>query len=199
MAEFSGPAETPETSGTPGAAGTPESLTRRGVVTAAGGAGLGAVLTACGSSKKKDTRMGADGTSADGSSGSSDTASAPATPSASAAPSTSAAPATSASGPQPAGGGPELAKTSDIPVGGGRVFPDQQIVVTQPTAGHFKGFSSTCTHRGCTVAGVAGGTINCPCHGSMFHIADGSVAHGPATSPLPAKAIKVSGNEITLA
>jgi len=95
--------------------------------------------------------------------------------------------------------GAALAKTADIPVGGGKVFPDQKVVVTQPEEGTFKGFTSTCTHQGCQVAEVKDGTINCPCHGSKFKVADGSVAGGPAPSPLPAKDLKVTGDAITLA
>ncbi|MGW3953901.1 Rieske (2Fe-2S) protein [Streptomyces sp. NPDC004752] len=123
-------------------------------------------------------------------------------------PTTTAAPATttastgagSPSAPPSAGAtGQELAHTSDIPVGGGKVFAQQKIVVTQPTPSNFKAFSAICTHRGCTVNRVADGTIDCPCHGSRFHIADGSVAHGPALLPLPAKSIKVQGNSIHLA
>ena len=30
--------------------------------------------------------------------------------------------------------------------------------------GEFKAVSAICTHKGCTVAGVANGTITCPCH-----------------------------------
>lgn len=166
------------------APGLPASLSRRGVVAAAGGAGLAAVLTACGSSDKSsgssDTTTS--GTSAGGSSQTS------ATPEPSASDSASAS-----------GGGTALARTSEIPVGGGRVFADQKVVVTQPAAGQFKGFSAVCTHQGCTVAGVSGGTIDCPCHGSKFHIADGSVANGPASAPLPPRQITVAGGEITLA
>ncbi|MFJ3775086.1 Rieske (2Fe-2S) protein [Streptomyces sp. NPDC090075] len=98
-----------------------------------------------------------------------------------------------------AAAGTALARTSEIPEGGGTVFKDQKVVVTQPTKGEFKAFSAICTHQGCTVNRVADGTIDCPCHGSKFKIADGAVAHGPATRPLPAKAITVSGNSITLA
>ncbi|MEU2335762.1 Rieske 2Fe-2S domain-containing protein [Streptomyces sp. NPDC006654] len=97
------------------------------------------------------------------------------------------------------GTGKALASTSDIPEGGGTIFKEQKIVVTQPKAGEFKAFSAICTHMGCTVTKVVDGTIDCPCHGSRFHIADGSVAHGPATRPLPAESITVSGNSITLA
>ncbi|MFF7983953.1 Rieske (2Fe-2S) protein [Streptomyces sp. NPDC007901] len=98
-----------------------------------------------------------------------------------------------------AAAGQALAQTSEIPEGGGVVFKDQKVVVTQPTKGEFKAFSAICTHQGCTVNRVADGTIDCPCHGSKYKIADGSVAHGPAPRPLPAKSITVSGNSITLA
>jgi Rieske Fe-S protein len=85
--------------------------------------------------------------------------------------------------------GTALGPASAVPVGGGTIYAQEQVVVTQPTAGTFKAFSAICTHEGCTVSSVSGGTINCPCHGSKFKIADGSVAHGPAQRPLPAKQI----------
>lgn len=98
-----------------------------------------------------------------------------------------------------ASAGQELAKTSDIPVGGGKIFDEQKVVVTQPKKDEFKAFSAICTHLGCTVSAVADGTINCPCHGSKYRIADGSVAGGPAPKPLPAEQIEVKGNSIRLA
>ena len=98
-----------------------------------------------------------------------------------------------------ASGSPEpakpIAKTSDVPVGSGVIVDD--VVVTQPSAGVFKGFSATCTHLGCTVSTVADGTINCPCHGSKFNL-DGSVAQGPAARPLDTKNISVQGDSIVL-
>ncbi|MGW3625147.1 Rieske (2Fe-2S) protein [Streptomyces sp. NPDC000880] len=93
--------------------------------------------------------------------------------------------------------GKVLAKTADIPEGGGKVIGD--VVVTQPKAGEFKAFSSKCTHQGCAVKDVANGVINCPCHGSLFNAADGSVKQGPATSPLPPASITVDGDTIKLA
>ncbi|MFE5143863.1 Rieske (2Fe-2S) protein [Streptomyces fagopyri] len=111
----------------------------------------------------------------------------------------SAPPATSVSPPASgAAGGTELARTSDIPVGGGKIFKDRKIVVTQPTKDEFKAFSAICTHQGCTVSTVADGTIDCPCHGSKYRITDASVAAGPATTPLPAEKITVEGNSIRL-
>ncbi|MEU9858652.1 Rieske (2Fe-2S) protein [Streptomyces sp. NPDC047974] len=95
--------------------------------------------------------------------------------------------------------GTPLASTSEIPVGGGTVFADRKVVVTQPRKGEFKAFSAICTHQGCTVNKVASGTIDCPCHGSKFGIDDGAVKAGPAPRPLPAEEITVSGETITLA
>ncbi|MGN9911813.1 Rieske (2Fe-2S) protein [Phytohabitans sp. LJ34] len=98
----------------------------------------------------------------------------------------------------PPAGPPPLATLASIPVGGGRIFGDQKVVVTQPEAGTVKAFSTTCTHAGCEVTAVADGTINCPCHGSKFAIADGSVTDGPAPRPLPAVGVQVDGDAIRL-
>lgn len=92
-----------------------------------------------------------------------------------------------------------LAKVADIPVGGGRILDAQKVVLTHPEQGTIKAFSTTCTHAGCAVNEVSGGTINCPCHGSRFRIADGSVAGGPASGPLPAVPVRVTGDSVTLA
>jgi Rieske Fe-S protein len=91
-----------------------------------------------------------------------------------------------------------LADTSEIPVGGGKVFEGKKVVVTQPQAGTFKAFSAVCTHQGCLVTEVQDGTIVCPCHGSAFKVSDGSVAQGPASRPLAARRIKVDGSSIRL-
>lgn len=101
----------------------------------------------------------------------------------------------------PTGGaaGAALASTSEIPVGGGKVFDGENVVVTQPEGGQFVAFSAACTHQGCTVASVQDGTINCPCHGSKFSVKDGSVEGGPAPKPLSKVAITVDGTSITLA
>jgi len=96
-------------------------------------------------------------------------------------------------------GHPVLARTADIPVGGGKILGNKQIVITQPKAGSFDAFTAVCTHAGCTVGTVAGGTINCLCHGSKFSIANGSVVNGPATSPLAPVSIKVHGTSIVQA
>jgi Rieske Fe-S protein len=107
----------------------------------------------------------------------------------------SAASTTSAAAPGSPAPAKPIAKTSAVPVGSGVIVDD--VVVTQPSAGVFKGFSATCTHLGCTVSTVADGTINCPCHGSKFNL-DGSVAQGPAARPLDTKNIAVQGDSVVL-
>jgi Rieske Fe-S protein len=87
--------------------------------------------------------------------------------------------------------------TADVPVGGGKIFDAEKIVVTQPSAGQFKAFSATCTHQGCTVGAVTA-TIDCPCHGSKYSITDGSVVNGPATAALSPRQVAVSGSELTV-
>jgi len=164
------PAAAPES---PASESPAPGLSRRAVVAGAGGVAAAGLLTACGG-------------------GSVATAPAP-----TAAPEP--APASAAPAAPSAASGTALTSTSDVPVGGGTVFADKDVVVTQPTAGDFKAFSATCTHQGCKVKSVADGNIVCPCHGSKFAIADGSVTNGPAKSPLPEKTISVDGDSIVLA
>ncbi|WP_327313669.1 Rieske (2Fe-2S) protein [Streptomyces sp. NBC_01235] len=153
---------------------------RRTVVAAAGAAGLSVALTACGGSDDDSSSSSSAGTS--GSTGS-----------------TGSTEAASTGGGDSAAAGAALAKTADIPEGGGKVFASEKVVVTQPTAGTYKAFSAVCTHQGCAVKSIADGVINCPCHNSNFSITDGSVKSGPAKTSLPEVQITVSGDSITLA
>ncbi len=91
-----------------------------------------------------------------------------------------------------------IAAAADVPVGGGVILAEQKLVITQPTKGAFKGFTAVCTHQGCLVDEVTD-TINCPCHGSMYSIEDGSVVGGPAPAPLAEEKLVVGGDSIDLA
>lgn len=96
------------------------------------------------------------------------------------------------------GTGGALAKKSDIPEGGGKIFAQEKVVITQPTAGTFKAFTAICTHMGCTVGSISGGIIQCPCHGSQYSIVDGSVKGGPAPRALAAKTLKIDGDNLSI-
>ena len=154
--------------------------TRRGMLAGVGLVGLAGAVSACSSGGSSSS---AAGTGAGAASASTAPASAP-----------SSAPASANGG----GAANALATTSEIPVGSGKIFTEQKVVVTQPTSGDFKAFSAVCTHMGCIVSQISNGTIDCPCHGSQYSIKNGAVVAGPAPSPLPAEAIKVSGTSIIL-
>ncbi|WP_370095029.1 Rieske (2Fe-2S) protein [Streptacidiphilus sp. MAP12-20] len=89
-----------------------------------------------------------------------------------------------------------LGPTSEVPVGGGKLYRSARVVVTQPTAGNYKAFSAVCTHAGCVVDGVSNGVISCPCHGSQFKVGDGSVAQGPAQTALPSIPVAVQNGQL---
>ena len=94
-----------------------DQTTRRAVLGGVAAVGAGAVLAACGSDEPTDSAGGGGEATSDSGSG----------------------------GDAPAGG--EIGTTADVPVGGGRVFKDKKIVVTQPTEGDFKAFTAVCTHQ----------------------------------------------------
>lgn len=151
------------------------SVVARRTVLAAGAVGTVGLVAACGSDDDS-------GDSASTSSGSTTA--------------TSAAPSASASADS---GSNALASTSDIPVGSGKIFEDEKVVITQPAEGDFKAFSAVCTHQGCLVSKIDSSAITCACHQSTFSLEDGSVLGGPAKSALPAANITVKGTDITLA
>ncbi len=91
-----------------------------------------------------------------------------------------------------------LAPKNEIPVGGGKIFPVDQVVLTQPKAGEFKAFSAVCTHQGCVVAEIKDAEIDCTCHGSRFSITDGSVLGGPATKPLEQLKVTATGEDLSV-
>jgi Rieske Fe-S protein len=87
-----------------------------------------------------------------------------------------------------------VAKTA-VPSGSGMI--KDGFIVTQPTAGTFKAFSNICTHQGCPITDISGGTIMCNCHGSEFNL-DGSVKRGPASRPLTAAKITEDGAKLDI-
>jgi Rieske Fe-S protein len=162
-------------------------LTRRTVLCAggAGAAGLCAfVLTGCssGSTSSATTSVlpSAAGTSAENSTSSGNP--------------TSAGGATSASS---GGGGKQVAKLSDIPVGGSisATLDGKPIILAQPSTGKVVAFTAICTHQGCTV-NPDGAILRCPCHASTYDAFTGKNTGGPARSPLAEIPVTVSGGVV---
>jgi nitrite reductase/ring-hydroxylating ferredoxin subunit len=89
-------------------------------------------------------------------------------------------------------------KKADVPVGGGVIMADASFVVTQPTAGTYKAFSSVCTHEGCPVSRISNGQIICTCHDSHFSVKDGSVVSGPARRALAGATVTQSGDSLVV-
>ena len=145
--------------------------TRRIVFHGLGALGVAVALAGCGSDNTGGTTPATDSTASGGTSG-------------------------GGTGSGGAASGKVLAKTSEIPVNGGLILPDDKVVITQPSAGTYKAFSAICTHQGFVVTSVANGEILCNHHGSQYSAKTGGVVQGPAQASLAAVGIVVKGTEI---
>jgi nitrite reductase/ring-hydroxylating ferredoxin subunit len=100
------------------------------------------------------------------------------------------------------GGKPGLVAVAEVPVGGGVVLTGQKIIVTQPTEGEFKAYTSVCTHQGGAITSVNDGRMTCSLHGSQFAIEDGANLAGPnggpagSVDPLPEIPVAVEGDQV---
>lgn len=100
--------------------------------------------------------------------------------------------------------GETLVAAADVPVGGGVVLTDLNIVVTQPKKGEFLAFDSRCTHQGSTLSPPKDGILTCPLHGSQFSV-EGENLVGPngepagSTPDLPSVDVEVDGGDIVRA
>jgi nitrite reductase/ring-hydroxylating ferredoxin subunit len=168
-------------------------LSRRSMIRCAALCGVAVpLLVACGS--------GDDGTDAGAGDSPSASSSSPSeSPSAS-------EPSEPSEGEQAGGGAVDgLVASADVPVGGGVILAEEELVVTQPAKGRFRGYSNRCTHQGSALSSVENGVITCPNHGSQFAIEDGANVAGPNGEPagsvpaLPAVKVRVQGGQVVRA
>jgi nitrite reductase/ring-hydroxylating ferredoxin subunit len=149
-------------------------LTRRGLVFGAGAAGLAALVAGCGADEPPP-------------------AASPGASSRAAAPATTAPAATAPDLPPGA-----LARTADVPVGGGVIVEaDGPVLVVQPAAGVFRAFSARCPHQNFVVGTpAADGVVTCPGHLAHYRAADGSLIDGPAPRGLDAVPVAVADGHV---
>lgn len=98
----------------------------------------------------------------------------------------------------PTGGTPhQVGKLSELPVGGtaAATAGDVEVMLFRPDKTTILAYSDICTHAGCKVA-PSGEHFKCPCHGSVFKGADGTVVSGPAKEALPRYAAGIDGEWI---
>ena len=102
----------------------------------------------------------------------------------------------------PAGAAPgTLLRLDDLAVGASAVATGADgsaVVVTRTGEQSAVALSAVCTHQGCAVA-PQDGELSCPCHGSRFDPATGSVRRGPAEQPLAAVPVRVEGGNVLTA
>lgn len=98
------------------------------------------------------------------------------------------------------GKGTKVAALADVPVGDAIAvdLEGHALLLSRPAENEVHLFSSICPHAGCKVA-PASGELDCPCHGSRFALADGSVLGGPAQGPLAQIAVEIQGDDVVLA
>jgi nitrite reductase/ring-hydroxylating ferredoxin subunit len=93
-----------------------------------------------------------------------------------------------------------LTLVAQVPVGGGVVVPESNVLVVQPTEGVFKAYDARCTHKGVPVNPPdAEGVVVCPKHKARFKASDGSVVKGPAERALSGIPVKVDGEYVVRA
>lgn len=112
----------------------------------------------------------------------------------SAAPTSSSSSAASSSAGSAAGAaGTIIASVSDIPSGSGLIAtaPSGKVVLAEAD-GQVVAHTAVCTHQG----GIIDGAGVCPLHGSKFNVTTGAVLDGPATEPLAAVTVRVTGGKV---
>jgi nitrite reductase/ring-hydroxylating ferredoxin subunit/uncharacterized membrane protein len=75
----------------------------------------------------------------------------------------------------------------------------QQIVLTRHR-GAVYALADRCAHRGGSLADgeLVGDCVECPLHGSLFRLADGSVEQGPSAYPQPVYDVRVANGRIAV-
>lgn len=93
----------------------------------------------------------------------------------------------------------KVAKISELPPGTRKLIDFEEVTVAVFNIdGQFYCIEDVCTHDGGPVAEgeLDGFSIECPRHGALFDVRDGSVLSMPAVVPVPTYEVKVEGDDI---
>ena len=96
----------------------------------------------------------------------------------------------------------KVAKVGDLPPGERMFYDFEDVTVTVFNVdGKFYCIEDVCTHDGGPVGdgNLFEFCIECPRHGALFDIRDGSVVSMPAVVPVPTYEVKVEGDDILVA
>lgn len=94
-----------------------------------------------------------------------------------------------------------VAQADDIKIGGSKIFTYptdvEPCILLRPSQDEYVAYSRLCTHASCPVFyNAAANQLDCPCHGGVFSVADGTVLQGPPPRPLPRILLERRGGEI---
>ena len=94
-----------------------------------------------------------------------------------------------------------VASTKDLAPG--KMVPIQlgeESIVVVNLEGKYYAIGNLCTHRKCLLSDgpLSEGTVECPCHGSVFDFRTGSVLNGPAKDPVPVFQVKAEQDQILI-
>ncbi|MGB3717483.1 MAG: non-heme iron oxygenase ferredoxin subunit [Candidatus Promineifilaceae bacterium] len=93
----------------------------------------------------------------------------------------------------------KVAKVAEIIPGRRKLIDLEEITVALFNInGHYYCIEDVCTHDGGPLAeGILDGfAIECPRHGALFDVRDGSVISMPAVAPVPYYEVKIVGEDI---
>ena len=92
-----------------------------------------------------------------------------------------------------------VAKVAEIPPGKMKVVVlDGEEVVIANVAGTYHAFGNICPHEGGPLGEgeLAGHTVTCPWHFTVFDVRTGAALEGVTEAPVPTYEIQVAGNEV---
>lgn len=96
----------------------------------------------------------------------------------------------------------KVASASEIPAGEMTIVEvDGEEVAIANVGGEFFAFSNTCTHRGGPLGEgiLTGDVVECPFHAGQFNVRTGAVVAPPPSEPVQTYAVRVDGDDISVA